>query len=51
MSSAKKKKDENQPELPIEGAPKPVSAEPKPAKRAAKTGNGADHIVATEGSR
>jgi len=49
MSSAKKKKDSNQPELPIEGAPKPVAADSKLAKKAApKSGNGADHIVAEQ---
>src|SRR6188768_3798503 len=41
MSSAKKKKDSDQPELPIEGA------KPAPAKKPADTnGNGADHVVA-----
>ncbi len=49
MSSAKKKKDSNQPELPIEGAPKPAPVEPKAEKKAtAKNGNGADHIVAEQ---
>jgi topoisomerase-4 subunit A len=47
MSSAKKKKDSNQPELPMEGAPAPAAA--KPAKKAsARNGNGADHIVAEQ---
>ena len=45
MSSAKKKKDANQPELPIEGAPKPA---PKVEKKAARNGNGADHVVAEQ---
>jgi topoisomerase IV subunit A len=45
MSSAKKKKDSNQPELPIEGAPAaPVAS--KSAKKSAADGNGTDHIVA-----
>lgn len=39
MSSAKKKKNSDQPELPIEGA------KPAPAKKIAG-GNGADHVVA-----
>jgi topoisomerase IV subunit A len=47
MSSAKKKKDTNQPELPIEGAPvTPVPA--MPAKKATTNGNGAEHIVAEQ---
>ena len=46
MSTAKRKKDSNQPELPIEGA-KPASAEAKSAKRANDpNGNGAEHVVA-----
>src|SRR6478735_3229929 len=41
MSSAKKKKDSDQPELPIEGA------KPAPAKKPAdKNGNGEQHVVA-----
>ena len=47
MSSAKKKKDANQPELPIEGAPAtPVAA--KSSKKTAPSGNGAEHIVAEQ---
>ena len=44
---AKRKKDTNQPELPIEGV-KPEIAESKPAKKksARANGNGAEHIVA-----
>jgi hypothetical protein len=44
---AKRKKDSNQPELPIEGA-KPESAEAKPAKKKSTRadGNGAEHVVA-----
>ncbi|HEX4341872.1 MAG TPA: DNA topoisomerase IV subunit A, partial [Verrucomicrobiae bacterium] len=38
---AKKKKDSVQPELPIEGAPKPA-----PAAKAPANGNGTDHVVA-----
>ena len=48
MSSAKKKKDANQPELPIEGA-KPAAPEAKSAKAkrsATGNGNGAQHVVA-----
>src|SRR5262245_31290943 len=44
MSSAKRKSESNQPELPIEGPAKPVSA--KPAKPKATNGNGNDHVVA-----
>lgn len=48
MSTAKRKKETNQPELPIEGAPK-TAPEAKPAKKAdTKNGNGADHIVAEQ---
>ncbi len=45
--SAKRKKESNQPELPIEGI-KPDKAEEKPAKKksAQANGNGADHVVA-----
>src|SRR6202453_4755675 len=44
---AKRKKDSNQPELPIEGA-KPEIAEAKPAKKKSTRadGNGADHVIA-----
>jgi topoisomerase-4 subunit A len=42
MSSAKKKKDSGQPELPIEGA---LSPEIK-NKKGAASGNGADHVIA-----
>jgi topoisomerase IV subunit A len=47
MSAAKRKKDSNQPELPIEGA-KPETAETKRARKksAGTNGNGAEHIVA-----
>jgi len=45
MSSAKKKKDSNQPELPIEGDIPAGAADAKPAKKPASR-NGADHIVA-----
>src|SRR6478735_4844611 len=44
MSSAKKKKDANQPELPIEGAPIPLVAS-KSARKSADT-NGGQHVVA-----
>jgi topoisomerase IV subunit A len=43
MSSAKKRKDATQPELPIEGVP---ASTPSPLKQAGKNGNGSDHIVA-----
>src|SRR5580698_4186889 len=46
MSAAKRKKDANQPELPIEGAPETVAAKPAKKKAAASNGNGAEHIVA-----
>jgi len=46
MSSAKKKKDSNQPELPIEGAPQPVPAAKAGKKTSAKGANGTDHVVA-----
>src|SRR4030095_7193206 len=48
MSTEKKKKDANQPELPIDG-PKPAAAEAKPARSSKKSsgnGNGAQHVVA-----
>src|SRR5665213_3334289 len=45
MSAAKKKKDSNQQELPIEGS-EPKIAVSKPAKSAGGSGNGADHVVA-----
>jgi topoisomerase-4 subunit A len=51
LHMAKKKKDANQPELPMEGA-KPESEAAKPAERkgrkgkASANGNGADHVVA-----
>ena len=44
MSSAKRKKDSNQPELPIEG-PKPAARESKPA---GTNGKGAQHVIAEE---
>ncbi|MBI5772542.1 MAG: DNA topoisomerase IV subunit A [Verrucomicrobia bacterium] len=47
--SAKKQKESNQPELPIEGAKPAEPAETKPArgeKKNVTNGNGADHIVA-----
>jgi hypothetical protein len=45
MSSAKKKKDSNQPELPIEGV-KPAPADAKPARKSTDAnGNGAQHVV------
>ncbi|MCU0785722.1 MAG: DNA topoisomerase IV subunit A [Verrucomicrobia bacterium] len=53
MNSAKKKKDLNQPELPIEGA-KPVAAETKPADakqsktKSSASGNGVQHVVAED---
>jgi len=47
MSSAKKKKDANQPELPIEGA-KPAAADKSPKKAATANGNGTDHVVAEQ---
>ena len=47
MSSAKRKKDSNQPELPIEGAPvSPAAA--KPEKKAVSNGSGTRHIVAEQ---
>ncbi|MGA2245323.1 MAG: DNA topoisomerase IV subunit A [Verrucomicrobiota bacterium] len=53
MSAPKKKKDSNQPELPIEGAQPAAAADSAPAEsKAAKTkaeagnGNSADHVVA-----
>lgn len=46
MSAAKKKKDSNQPELPIEGAAPAVPAETKTAKKKDSDGNGMDHVVA-----
>src|SRR5438093_5013291 len=45
MSSAKKK-DSDQPELPIEGAAPPALGEAKVAKKAPMNGNGAQHVVA-----
>src|SRR5947199_8281213 len=52
MSSAKKKKDSNQPELPIEGAPSLAPAETKPAsgsnKATATDGNGETHVMAEQ---
>jgi topoisomerase-4 subunit A len=45
--SAKRKKESEQPELPIEGAiPAPV--EKKPAKKSATNGNGATHVLAED---
>ena len=48
MSAAKKKKDSNQPELPIESTKPAATGDPKPADKnpAATHGNGAEHIVA-----
>jgi topoisomerase-4 subunit A len=47
MSSARKKKDSNQPELPIEGAPPPAPVAAKAAKKpSAKNDNSADHVIA-----
>jgi len=51
MSSAKKKKDSNQPELPIEGTkPAPTEAKPAEARRGrvkiSGNGNGAQHVFA-----
>src|SRR5580704_2166819 len=45
MSAAKKKKDSDQPELPIEGA-KPAPAAAAPPAKEKSGGNGADHVVA-----
>src|SRR6187399_2585385 len=46
MSAAKRKKDSNQPELPIEGQPPaPREVKPPAKKSAAPDGNGAQHIV------
>src|SRR5437870_9093718 len=48
MSAAKRKKQTNQPELPIQGvAPLPVEAKPT-KKTAATSGNGAQHVIAEE---
>ncbi len=44
MSGAKRKKETNQPELPIDGTPPGTT--PKPPKKGATNGNGAQHIVA-----
>lgn len=46
MSAAKKKKDSNQPELPIEGAAPAAPAEAKAAKKKDSNDNGSDHVVA-----
>src|SRR5213592_614301 len=49
MSSAKKKKESNQPELPIEGAPPVAPLETKPARRskkAAGNANDGSHVLA-----
>lgn len=46
MSSTKKKKDANQPELPIEGAPPTGPA--KAGKKSGANGSGTDHIVAEQ---
>src|SRR5882757_2001213 len=47
MSSAKKKKDSGQPELPIEGvSPVPVETKSAKKKSAEASGNGEQHIVA-----
>jgi topoisomerase-4 subunit A len=44
---AKRKKDTNQPELPIEGVkPETVEAKPSRKKSAGANGNGAEHVVA-----
>ena len=49
MSAAKRKKDSNQPELPIEGQPlAPREAKPVAKKSAASDGDGAQHIVAED---
>ncbi|MEK7677270.1 MAG: DNA topoisomerase IV subunit A [Verrucomicrobiota bacterium] len=47
MSSAKRRKDSGQQELPIAGAPV-ASAATEPAKKATANGNGADHIIAEQ---
>jgi len=49
MSSAKKKKESNQPELPIEGAPRVAPLQTKPArgsKKSAAKANGDSHVLA-----
>src|ERR1039457_1808437 len=47
--AAKRKKESDQPELPIEGAPPASSAEPKPAEKSAgTTGIGETHVLAEE---
>src|SRR5205809_636143 len=49
MSSAKKKKESNQPELPIEGAPPVAPLQTKPArgsKKSAAKANGDSHVLA-----
>ncbi len=49
MSSAKKKKESNQPELPIEGTPPVAPLQTKPArglKKAAAKANGDSHVLA-----
>jgi len=48
MSAEKKKKDTNQPELPIEGAKPAAAGDLVPAKKSSEgeKGNGADHVVA-----
>ena len=48
MSSAKKKKDANQTELPIEGAKPAAAADKTPKKAADANGNGADHVIAEQ---
>ena len=45
--SPKRKKESNQPELPIEGAV-PAPAAKKPAKKSAANGNGATHVLAED---
>lgn len=47
MSSEKRKKSSNQPELPIEGA-KPAAAADKSPKKKATNGNGEQHVVAEQ---
>ncbi|MBI4327177.1 MAG: DNA topoisomerase IV subunit A [Chloroflexi bacterium] len=46
MSSAKRRKDSDQPELPSEGAPHTAPAAAISVEETAANGNGADHIVA-----
>ncbi len=46
MSEAKKKKDSDQQELPIEGAKPAATGNPTPVKNVSDAGNSADHVVA-----